>query len=46
MNERIIERLYELDLSDNEVALIKFMYENGDVTEEDIFDIGEDEEFK
>lgn len=45
MNERIIERLYELDLSDNEVALIKFMYENGDVTEEDIFDIGEDEEF-
>lgn len=45
MNEKIIERLYELDLSDNEVALIKFMYENGDVTEEDIFDIGDDEEF-
>ena len=45
MNERIIERLRELDLSDNEIALVKFMYENGDVTEEDIFDIGEDEEF-
>lgn len=32
-------------MSDNEIALVKFMYENDDITEEDIFDIGEDEEF-
>lgn len=45
MNERIIDRLYELDLTDEEIALINYMYNNGDITEEDIFDIGEDEEF-
>lgn len=45
MDERIIERLKNLDLGDFSIAVIKYMYDNGDITEEDIFDIGEDDEF-
>ena len=45
LDSRIIDRLYELDLSNEEIVLISYMYDNGDITEEDIFDIGEDEVF-
>ena len=45
LDSRIIDRLYELELSDEEIALISYMYDNGDITEEDIFNIGDDEVF-
>lgn len=47
MDERIIQRLREpdIDLSDYCIATIVHLYESGDITEEDIFDIGEDDEF-
>ena len=45
LDTRMIERLRELDLEDNVIALINYMYDNGDISEEEIFDIGDDEEF-
>ena len=45
LDSRIIDRLYELDLSDEEIVLISYMYDNGDITEENIFNIGDDEVF-
>lgn len=45
MDMAIVERLEELGLNDFEIAVIKFMYESNSITEKDIFDIGEDEEF-
>lgn len=45
LDERMIDRLRELDLEDDVIALINYMYDNGDISEEEIFDIGNDEEF-
>lgn len=45
LDSRIIDRLYELDVDDKALVLINYMYDNSDITEEDIFDIGEDDEF-
>ena len=45
LDTRMIERLRELDLEDDIIALISYMYDNGDVSEEDIFWIGDDDEF-
>ena len=45
LDTRMIERLRELDLEDDVIALISYMYDNGDISEEEIFDIGDDEEF-
>ena len=45
MDEKIIKRLEELDLTDKEIVLINYWYENGDITEEEIFDIGDEDFF-
>ena len=45
LDERIINRLRELDVEDDALVLMSYMYDNGDINEEDIFDIGDDEEF-
>jgi hypothetical protein len=45
MDEKIIERLVELGLEDKAIALIGHLYDDGDISEEDIFDIGDDEDF-
>jgi hypothetical protein len=46
LEERALARLRELvDDDDKVLAIINCMYDNGDLTEEEIFDIGDDEEF-
>jgi hypothetical protein len=45
LDERIINRLRELDVEDDALVLMSYMYDNGDINEEDIFDIGDDDEF-
>lgn len=46
LEERALARLRELvDDDDNVLAIINYMYDNGDITEEEIFNIRDDEEF-
>lgn len=46
LEERALARLNELvDEDDKVLAIINYMYDNGNITEEEIFDIGDDEEF-